>query len=91
MQQTQNRSVSSIIGAIIGGLCGLAGTLAVVLPGGKFQEGADKVAQVCEANGFRAYPETEKPAQEPSQQKDAGTAAPIFEPPRPPFTNGTRA
>jgi hypothetical protein len=49
-------SVRNIIIAIIGAVCGVAGTIAVELPGGKFQEGAAAVADRCEQAGFPAYP-----------------------------------
>ncbi|HEX5744819.1 MAG TPA: hypothetical protein VFZ09_01170 [Archangium sp.] len=79
------KSQKSIIIAIIAGLCGLAGTLANVLPDGQLQKGAEKVANVCEAGGFRAYPETEVPP----PGDDGGTAPsptlpPVLELPPPP-------
>ena len=73
----QQRSPRSIVIAIITGLCGLAGTLATVLPESQLQQGAEKVANACEANGFRAWPEVVVPA---PHAEDAGTPSPTLPP-----------
>jgi hypothetical protein len=49
----------TLVAWVVAGACALAGTLAAYLPDGQVQEGADTVAQVCEANGVTAYPRGE--------------------------------
>lgn len=49
-------SKSGILAWVLAAACALAGGLATYLPEGTVQQGADKAAQMCESNGFTAYP-----------------------------------
>nr|ABX46794.1 hypothetical protein pMF1.11 [Myxococcus fulvus] len=63
------KGIGSAVVWIFGGVCALLGTLSTFLPAGALQQGADKGAQLCEANGFTAYPRGDdgKPLPRPDQ------------------------
>ncbi|MFY0576949.1 hypothetical protein ACN28S_23850 [Cystobacter fuscus] len=52
----------TLIVAVVSSLCSVAGTLAVGLPPGSIQQGAQAVANVCQANGFPTAPNLGTPA-----------------------------
>jgi|GEM_PF-4818722 len=48
--------IHNALKAVIAGVCLVAGAVAVYLPSGELKNGAQAVAERCEAGGFQAFP-----------------------------------